>query len=250
MKNKFVALLTGVISLGAIGVASAADMAVKARPLPPVPVFSWTGCYIGVQGGGKWGTNRVNYEQNVLGIVPGTRAAVDYDNDGWLVGGTVGCNYQTGNWVFGIEGDGAWAEANGDAIETAFPAFRIRTEERWLATIRGRVGYAFAPQWLVYVTGGGAFSGVTLRNFVPGNALLNVSQENTLSGWTVGGGFEYAFTPNWSVKVEGLYIEYQRSNYFRFNDPVAASTMSLRLTEGIARVGLNYRFGGPVVARY
>jgi outer membrane immunogenic protein len=250
MKTKLIVLLSGLLSVGAVATASAADMAVKARPLPPVPVYSWTGCYIGVQGGGKWGTNRVNYEQNVLAIAPGTRAAADYDNNGWLVGGTVGCNYQTGNWVFGIEGDGAWAEANGEAIETAFPAFRIRTEENWLATIRGRVGYAFAPQVLVYVTGGGAFSGVTLRNYVPGSALLNVSQENTLSGWTVGGGFEYGFTPNWSVKVEGLYIEYQRSNYFRFNDPVAGATMSNRLTEGVARVGLNYRFGGPVVARY
>ena len=60
MKTKLVALLTGVISLGAVGVASAADMAVKARPLPPPPIFSWTGCYIGIQGGGKFGTNRVN----------------------------------------------------------------------------------------------------------------------------------------------------------------------------------------------
>jgi outer membrane immunogenic protein len=247
---KKIAFATLALSMLFGGAASAADLAARPYTKAPVlaPVYSWTGCYIGAQAGGKWGTNRVNYEQNILGFAPGTRAAADYDNNGWLVGGTVGCNYQAGNWVFGIEGDGAWAEANGEAIETAFPAFRIRTEEKWLATIRGRVGYAFAPQWLVYATGGVAFSGVSLRNYVP--AGVTTSQENTLTGWTVGGGVEYAFTPNWSVKVEGLYIEYDRSSYFAFNNPVSAATMSLKLTEGIARVGLNYRFGGPVVAKY
>src|SRR5215468_3872141 len=112
----------------------AADMAVAPYPAPlPQPLLTWTGCYVGFQGGWKWGTNRVNYGQNVLGFVPGTAATTNYDFDGGLAGGTVGCNYQTGNLVFGIEGDAAWTNANGESSETPFPAMHIRTEENWLA---------------------------------------------------------------------------------------------------------------------
>ena len=224
----------------------AADLAVAPRPATlPQPLATWTGCYVGFQGGWKWGTNRVNYGPNVLGFVPGTAATTNYDFDGGLAGGTIGCNYQTGNFVFGIEGDAGWTEANGETSQTAFPAMHIRTEENWLATIRGRVGFTFSPQWLIYVTAGGAASGVTLRNFLPGSTVINTSQDNTLWGWTVGGGFEYLLTPNWTVKVEGLYVDYGRSSYFAFNNPVSFAAHSLKLTEGIARVGLNYRFNGP-----
>jgi outer membrane immunogenic protein len=224
----------------------AADLAVAPRPAPLAqPLVTWTGCYVGFQGGWKWGTNRVEYGQNALGFVPGTAATTNYDFDGGLAGGTVGCNYQTGNFVFGIEGDAAWTGANGESSQTAFPAMHIRTEENFLATIRGRIGYTFSPIWLVYVTAGGAASGVTLNYSLPGSTLFNTSQDNTLWGWTVGAGFEYLLTPNWTVKVEGLYVDYGRSSYLASNNPVSLAAFSLKLTEGIARVGINYRFNGP-----
>lgn len=241
MHSKMIALLGGALSLGLVNAASAADMAVKARPYvaPPV-VFTWTGCYIGLEGGFKSARNRTNYGDNTLAIAPGTQASPDYDFTGGLIGGTVGCNYQVGNWVFGIEGDGSWTSGSADAVETAFPNFRVRSEERWLATYRGRVGYTFTPNWLVYVTGGGASTGIRFSNFVPGG--LGVSQTNTLTGWTVGGGMEYAINNHWSVKAEGLYIDYGRSSYFTPVTPIALAVFDLRLTEVVGRVGVNYKF--------
>ncbi len=242
MHIKLVALLGGALSLGLVNVASAADMAVKARPIAVPVVFTWTGCYIGVEGGFKSARNRTNYDTNILGIVPGTVTGPNYDFTGGLIGGTVGCNYQTGNWVFGVEGDGSWTSGAGEAVETLFPNFRTRSEEKWLATYRGRIGYAFAPNWLVYVTGGGASTSVRLSNFVPGSAVLNTAQTNTLNGWTVGGGFEYALDSHWSFKAEGLYIDYTRSSFFAFNNLVSGAIFNLKLTEGVGRVGVNYRF--------
>ncbi|MFZ2160538.1 MAG: outer membrane beta-barrel protein [Bradyrhizobium sp.] len=242
MQSKFIALLGGAaLSLGLVSASSAADMAVKARPMVAPIMFSWTGCYIGLQGGFKSGRNQVNYGANTIAQVIGSPAGPDYDFTGGLIGGTVGCNYQVGNWVFGIEGDGSWATGDGDTVETAFPAFRIRSEERWLATYRGRVGYTFTPNWLVYITGGGASTGLRLSNFIP-NTATSVSQENTLNGWTIGGGMEYAINNHWSVKAEGLYIEYSRSSYFTPTTPVALAVFDLRLTEVVGRVGVNYRF--------
>jgi outer membrane immunogenic protein len=243
MRSKFVALLGGAfsLSLGFANFASAADMAVKARPIPPPPIFTWTGCYVGLEGGVKVGHNRTNYGANALAILPGTQSSPDYDFSGGLIGGTVGCNYQVGAWVFGVEADGSWTSGAAEAVETAFPAFRVRSEEQWLATYRGRIGYAVAPNWLLYVTGGGASTGVRFSNFLPGSAIFT-AQTNTLNGWTVGGGFEYAINNHWSFKAEGLFIEYQRSSYFSPVNPVALAVFNLKLTEGVGRVGVNYRF--------
>jgi outer membrane immunogenic protein len=254
MHSKLVALLGGVLGLGLANAASAADMAVKARPMAPPIVFTWTGCYVGVEGGFKTARNRTNYGPNSVTapvIVPGTQASPDYDFTGGLIGGTVGCNYQAGNWVFGVEGDGSWTSGSADAEETLFAAqgFRVRSEERWLATYRGRIGYAFTPNWLVYVTGGGASTGIRFTNFNTNSGAF-VTQTNTLTGWTVGGGLEFAINNNWSVKGEALYIDYGRTSYFTPTAPVAAGVLDLRLTEIVGRVGVNYRFGGPVVARY
>src|SRR5690348_15853345 len=112
MKAKLIGILTGVLALGAAGAASAADMAVKARPLPPpVPVYNWTGCYIGIEGGGAWGRSR---HTNQVGGV-NTDITNDFDLSGALVGGTLGCNYQINQFVIGIEGDGSWTDKRGSA---------------------------------------------------------------------------------------------------------------------------------------
>ena len=250
MNTKLIALLGGALSLGLVTSASAADMAVKAHPIAMAPMFSWTGCYIGIEGGGKSARNRTNYGDNTLAIAPGTQSSADYDFTGGLLGGTVGCNYQIGNWVLGVEGDASWTSGRGSAIETAFPTFSVSSEERWLATYRARLGYAIAPSWLLYVTGGGASTSIRFSNYVTNPGTPSVSQTNTLTGWTVGGGVEWAINNNWSVKAEGLYMDYGRSSYFTATTPVALAVFNLGLTEVVGRVGVNYRFGGPVVAKY
>ncbi len=153
--------LTAVISvgLGGLGAASAADMAVKARPVvAPVAAYNWTGCYVGVQGGGVWG--RTKHRAEPLFNVDTTPS---FDLTGGEVGGTLGCNYQTGSWVFGVEGDGSWTNASGSSNEIlpGNPIIIGHTDMRWLATVRGRIGYAFNNN-LIYATGGWAGGGVNI----------------------------------------------------------------------------------------
>jgi outer membrane immunogenic protein len=121
---------------------------------------------------------------------------------------------------------------------------------RWLATIRGRAGYAAGP-WLFYVTGGGAFANVSFSDVIsfPGTGTSNAfSQSTTASGWTIGGGVEWAFLPNWTAKAEYLYVDVPGTSFTSANsNPVAFPTSTIThthgdLTENIVRIGANYKF--------
>ena len=130
------------------------------------------------------------------------------------------------------------------------------THEDWLATIRGRIGWAF-DRWMIYATGGGAFADVEARVVPnPATGLPTISENRTRSGWTVGGGFEWAFAPNWSAKVEYLHAEFENEGYF-LTPPAGFANRAggVPLHNDIVRAGINYRFnfgpwGGPVVASY
>src|SRR5262249_1210449 len=143
--------------------------------------------------------------------------------NGALLGGTAGCNWQAASYfVIGLEGDGSWASKRGQAPNPATPNFISETNEHWLATIRGRAGITMG-QTLFYVTGGGAFAGVeaSSTNTTPPGAII--SEFRTRTGWTVGGGVEYAFAPNWSAKAEYLYVRFSGQAYFT-PPPVAGFT--------------------------
>src|SRR5258706_14826603 len=111
------ASMAATLGLGGISAATAADMAVKARPIPVVAPYSWTGCYVGVEGGGSWGRDRSVSNGTNNGVANGTLGALKTASDisGGLVGGTLGCNYQVNQWVFGIEGDGSWSDERGSS---------------------------------------------------------------------------------------------------------------------------------------
>jgi outer membrane immunogenic protein len=246
----------------------AADMPVKA---PPVAVYSWSGCYVGVQAGYKWGRSRQEYGGLAGGVpnafVPtGTDLSGLYNVNGAVGGGEAGCNYQVGNWVFGVEVDGSWSAASGQSGPTpvALAAgltsrFRFVTDERWLATARGRIGYAW-DKWLWYVTGGGAWSGFDVNNFDSGTVAGGAGRVPTRvsrSGWVVGYGTEYHVSHGWSVKAESLYIDYGKFHYG--DEPASVNNCQfgclnadVRMYEWIWRVGMNYKFDWytPVVAKY
>jgi outer membrane immunogenic protein len=242
--------LLGSVGLAAMiaGPAVAADMPLKAPP--PVAIFSWTGCYVGAHVGGKSGRVDTHYGANTLGLAAGTQISDQINMSGALGGGQIGCNYQVGYWVFGIEGDGSVVQADGQRIETNFPAFRVQATEHWLATARGRLGYA-QDKWLLYVTGGGAWAELETANFAPVGGLAAI-QKQTLSGWTVGVGAEYALGYGWSIKGEYLYIDFSEKTFFTATTPVAGAEFNMRLRQSVARFGMNYKFdwGGPVVAKY
>jgi outer membrane immunogenic protein len=244
--------LLGSVALAAMiaGPANAADMRLKAPP--PVVIFSWTGCYVGVHVGGKSSHAEVHYGANTLGVAPGTAATGKIYMSGALGGGQIGCNYQfAGGWLIGVEGDGSWVQSDGQGVETLFPAFRIQTTETWLATARGRLGYA-SDKWLLYVTGGGAWAGVEAKNWAPVGGLAAI-QKNTLNGWTVGVGAEYALGYGWSIKGEYLYMEFEESSYFRPTTIPTFAEYNVKLRQSVARFGMNYKFdwgASAVVAKY
>lgn len=212
----------------------------------PVPAFSWTGCYVGASGGGIWGSTRNTSFDPVL---PGN-ITNDYHLSGGLAGGTLGCNYQVGRFVFGIEGDDSWTNIGGstNALAPFTTTSLIDTQQSWIATIRGRAGVTLSDRWLVYVTGGGAFTNAKLTITDPAFGV-QASQSNTRSGWTLGAGVEWAFISNWSLKAEYLHADFGSSDYFvpDIAVPVRGVTytflnQSSRLTNDLVRVGVNYKF--------
>ncbi len=203
-------VLSSALFIAAISTASAADlpMYTKAPPPAPAPMFSWTGFYVGLNAGGKWVTNTDNTV-----TAGGTVFTLNgQDDSSWIAGGQVGYNWQMpgSNWVFGIEGDIDAQDFNRTRTLAApigpFVAgdfFTLKSD--WQASLRGRIGYAW-DRTLFYVTGGVAWT--QLNGTVGLVGIGTFSEDTTITGGTIGGGFEYAFTNNISLGVEGRYSFY------------------------------------------
>jgi outer membrane immunogenic protein len=233
MRIKVAGLLAIAVSLGASQAVSAADLPVKAARAP-VPVgYNWTGCYIGVEGGGTWGRT------GLFDLLLSRDETNPFDLSGGLVGGTVGCNYQFNtNWVIGIEDDMSWTNNSGTATDIGVATTSNNFKENWIDTLRGRVGYAW-DRWFVYGTAGAAFVGTKLT--VTGVAGT-FSQSQTITGWTVGGGIEAALAAHWSVKAEYLYIGLGNQNFTGMPSPPIDPRQIQNLNSQIVRVGLNFKF--------
>jgi outer membrane immunogenic protein len=207
--------------------ALAADMP-PSRSLPPlrapalVPFFSWNGFYVGINAGYGWGTSSWNSAAAPTG---------NFSVNGPFVGGTIGYNVQTGAVVFGLEGDIDWSAMKGKT--TVNCAAGCETQNSWLATARGRIGYAF-DRFLPYFTGGMAAGDV--KASVPGFAGAN----KTRIGWTLGGGLEYAFVGNWSAKAEYLYADL--GSFDCGGACGAAPPDPISFKAHLMRIGLNYKF--------
>jgi len=256
-------LLLGSVALFALSAGSpavAADMPVKARPAPPPAVYSWSGCYGGGFVGYGWGTSQHrSVDPRTFGLESDGIATLgrditdSFDMSGALGGFNVGCQAQFGWWLIGIEGDGAVTNKDGQAFNLFIGHphnpdrfFVSQTTERWMATARLRLGYA-ADKWLFFISGGGAWSGVEATVWDPLIPAVTAHHKRTLSGWTVGAGWEYALGYGWSWKSEFLYIDYGWSRFF---DPAetcgptcdAFLTREVNLKNYVFRTGLNWRF--------
>lgn len=223
------------------GTAFGADIA-RTAPVASQPVaygVNWTGFYLGGHIGGAWTNNDHDDYNNLY-----------YDNDGntgsFIGGGQVGFNYQVGAWVLGIEGDISAADLGNKHDYYFAPYYYPGTSIDWIATLTGRIGYAW-DNWLLYVKGGGAWAGGDSKDYYG----YGYDHDDNLSGWTVGVGVEWAWTPNWSVKLEYNYLDFDRGHDYYYT-----GYYNDRNTEVHAvKVGINYRFGGPtavspVSARY
>ncbi len=275
MKNNIFGWAAAVaVSLAGVGAASAADMAVKARPMP-VAVYSWTGCYIGVSAGGKWArAEDAVVIPGVTGaglVVPTAGVAITQEPSTWLAGGQAGCNMQSGNWVFGVEADAhaqRWSSLYTLGAGQPIPfvtgdQFGVRSD--WQASVRGRVGYAM-DRTLFYVTGGVAFTELqSYTNWIPFTIFPGtIAYDRQIAfGGTVGAGIEYAWTNNFTVGVEGRYTWYGTERLA--GGPVAViavpgaavtfvnsnSYRDVRLETGEILVKANWKFGpSAVVAKY
>ena len=204
-------LLSSVALLGLATGAVAADLPSRRAPAPIIaaaPLFTWTGFYVGVNAGYGWSNN--DFDAVDL---------ADEDDDGGFVGGAqVGYNYQIGSFVVGLEGDIQYADFGADGTFD-FDGDGVFDDDfdssDWFGTVRARAGVAF-DRALIYATGGFAFA-------------------DDATGWTVGGGVEYAFTNNLSAKIEGLYVNLDNDDDFPGFDG--------ETDFGVVRAGLNFRFG-------
>ncbi len=228
MRRFILTLGAGLLAVAMASPSFAADLprpAYKAPMVPYIAPFTWSGFYVGLNGGYAWGNADIS---NVFGNF------TTNDQNGWLAGVTLGYNLQTGNWVWGIEGDIDYAFIKGNVSNTigACGGTGCTITNTWFGTARGRIGYAW-DRFMPYITGGAAFGGLKFEGPFGG------SSTHSSVGWTAGAGVEWAFTHAWSAKLEYLYTDLGTST-------CAASTCFVSTDFdpkiNIVRAGINYRF--------
>ncbi|MGY8633945.1 outer membrane beta-barrel protein [Bradyrhizobium sp. 14AA] len=239
MKKNLLLAAVSLVALSAAAPALAADLA--ARPYTKAPamvaaIYDWSGFYIGINGGG--GSSHATWD------FVGVGREGSHDATGGTVGGQVGYRWQSGQWVFGVEGQGNWADFSGDNTSALF-ATRNRTKIDAFGLITGQVGYAW-NNVLVYVKGGAAVVSDKYEISNLAGAVLS-SANDTRWGGTVGAGLEYGFAPNWSVGVEYNHI-FLSDKDVTFAGFAGAERIKQDVDMGLVR--LNYKFGGPILGRY
>ncbi|MCW6507530.1 outer membrane protein [Lichenifustis flavocetrariae] len=271
-------LTAGLVLATMSGAALAADLPSRVAPPvympPPVPVFTWTGGYFGINAGYAFDSttriNTFNGTGSATGVGTSRIARYTSSADGFTGGGQVGYNFQIPGFggfggpgsgiVFGVEADAAYTDLNrGNTFSYGGRTTTFRTGLDYLGTVRGRVGYAF-NQFLIYGTGGFAYGGTNNRaTFVGANNLVNYSGSNSdmATGYAYGGGIEYAlptssflnFFKSSAVTIKAEYLHYDlgRSNVTVAatgnNGSAGAYTAHFKNDGDLARVGLNYKFG-------
>lgn len=234
------AALALVLALVMLAPVAAADLSIAPMyKAPPPPVATWTGSYIGISGGGAWGSAVVR--DDLTGVDQTSRI----DLSGGIVGVTSGFNFQNGNTVLGFESDTSVTSKKGTAPE--FPldvAFNNEVKERWLSTFRGRLGYT-QDNWMIYATAGGALANVQSSIVGPPGII---SEKHWHWGWTAGAGLEVRLSHDWSAKVEYLYVGLQDKAYFSpAPSLVFPSNQRLHIDDHIVRVGVNYKLPWSVL---
>lgn len=262
---KLSTLLTAVAAVAVLSApAAAADMRMPMKAPPPVAaVFSWTGFYIGVNGGGAFSsrdsvdvTETFNNALFVSGTWPGVGNFGTLEPTGGFGGGQIGYNWQFQNWVLGIESDIQGAGIRDRAAATlpyisAGNTISVATSHKinWFGTTRGRIGVAF-DRVLLYATGGVAYgeSSYSIAMTDTFAFVANATDKDTRVGWVAGAGVEWAFAPNWSLKGEYQYIDLGRRTITVPEVTLAgaatlfAISAQARTDFHTGRIGINYRF--------
>lgn len=224
----------------------------------PQVAYNWTGFYVGGHAGYGWGDT----DTSIPGSVLYDTAAFSLKGDGAIAGAQLGYNWQVApQWVVGLEADMsgtgiadqvlATQTVGGVPATAGFTHFMSR-DVNWLATVRGRIGYTWGST-LAYVTGGAAFGDIHYEAATAWNGIgFNpASFSKVRSGWTLGGGVEWAVAGNWTAKLEYLYYDLDGVSIFTQGNAGFSATHNWDDTKvSVVRAGVNYKFGGPVLAKY
>ena len=257
MRRFLLASLAGVAVVGA-GSAGAADLGVpymKAPP-PPPPAFSWTGCYIGTQSG--LGSGHTKWQDVGPLQAPGVGSIDSFgrgreaetDQTGAIFGGQIGCDYQFGQSFFGgpivlgLQGQFSGSDINSTEIDQFNAPWSLQNQIDWYGSITGRAGIA-VDRFLPYVKGGVAWDHNKIEIENTGGTVGTPSITRT--GWTIGGGLEWAFAPSWSVFFDTSYYDFSGQNVsFPGNGQVATNPFTIRTKQTLETftVGINWRFMG------
>jgi outer membrane immunogenic protein len=243
-----------IATLAGADAASAADFGAvpyaKAPAYAPIaPVIGWAGFYVGANAGGVWAHSDITdvnpYAGNAL---PGTVTSIN--TSGFLAGGQIGYNWQASNYVFGLEADGGYMDLGGNKLLTGTIAgTRVGLTSGAYGDFTGRMGITF-DRALFYVKGGYAIiDGASSFSTVTG-PFSGIRKPSTDSGYTIGGGVEYKFAPNWSAKVEYLHYDFGNTLGYRVLASGGSAPFNQNLRVDTVKVGVNYAWGWPLMARY
>jgi len=241
------AILAAVAIHFTVGMAQAADLSQSNPVYAPVPAAftNWTGFYLGGNVGGGWASAKTDFSVGGAGFASATN-----NLSGVLGGAQLGYNLQAGPAVFGVEADFQFTGMKGTLQAPTCPAATcgVTTSASysqklpWFGTVRGRLGYA-QDSWLIYGTAGYAYARLeTEASASAGVTSVNLSRDETRSGWAVGGGIELAFARNWTARLEYLYIDLGRTNAALAIPGLPTISEDSRVTENLVRLGVNYRF--------
>jgi outer membrane immunogenic protein len=261
--RRFATVAAGLVSIAAFaGAAYAADLPVKTYKAPPIaaPVYDWSGFYIGLNGGGA-SSHECWTIFSAAGLPFPPTSEGCHNATGGLVGGQIGYRWQFTNFVFGVEAQGNWANLKGsnDAPDFRIFPFTNQTKIDGIGLFTGQIGYAF-NNVLWYVKGGAAVIDNHYSSFFDANGVVFNQADETRWGGAVGTGLEFAFAPNWSVGVEYDHL-FMGTKDVTFpaqptQTPTGPPSLAVTRSDSISQdvdmvtVRLNYRFGGPIVAKY
>ena len=252
MKRVLLASVTAIV-FGS-GSALAADLPAKAPTYKAAPYAytSWTGFYVGGHGGYGWGDTDWNFVSSSGPVTDRASQSFSHDIKGGFGGGQVGYDWQSGKFVFGVEASWSASDINGTFLSTFGAADDVyNTKISDYFTVTGRLGVAW-DRALVYAKGGYANANikVSTTDVVPGN-VGSASSSERHGGWAAGGGLEWKFAQNFSLGVEYLYLQFNDERHLQaFNGGGGATTDDIEARVHTVKGKLNWRFGGPVSARY
>ena len=259
-RGVMIKFLLSTVALTAFTTATfAADLpARKEAPTPYVaaPAVSWTGCYVGANVGAGWSSQNQN-RVDQIGVGPAPIAYGSDTGSAVIGGGQIGCDYQFGAVVVGLQGQFDWGSLSASHGLPGFPTFSMQDTTSSLGSATARLGYAIMPNFLLYARGGFAFIADKDTLFLPGGAGISERASWNSTGWTLGAGAEWMFAPNWSIFAEYKYMGFGSST-IQFNAAPGLFPVGehVRISQNVqsVMVGVNYHFnfGGPsaVVAKY